>query len=86
MPGRRTFEVFASEWPSRTNTTRESGGQITGEGGPASLRYGRSVDIVALDHVQVAAPPGCEADARRLYGELLGLVELVKPAALEPRT
>ncbi|HEY1522582.1 MAG TPA: hypothetical protein VGF70_06180 [Solirubrobacteraceae bacterium] len=44
------------------------------------------MDIVALDHVQVAAPPGCEADARRLYGELLGLVELVKPAALEPRT
>ena len=24
-----------------------------------------------LDHVQVAAPPGCEARARHFYGELL---------------
>jgi hypothetical protein len=23
--------------------------------------------------VQVAAPPGCEAEARRFYGDLLGL-------------
>jgi catechol 2,3-dioxygenase-like lactoylglutathione lyase family enzyme len=43
------------------------------------------VDIVGLDHVQVAAPPGCEAEARRFYGQLLGLVELVKPAALDRR-
>jgi catechol 2,3-dioxygenase-like lactoylglutathione lyase family enzyme len=41
--------------------------------------------IVGLDHVQVAAPPGCEADARRFYGNLLGLVELEKPAALRAR-
>ena len=36
-------------------------------------------DIVGLDHVQVAAPPGCEEEARRFYGELLGLEELEKP-------
>ncbi|MGZ6696128.1 MAG: GNAT family N-acetyltransferase [Solirubrobacteraceae bacterium] len=41
--------------------------------------------IVALDHVQVAAPGGCEEDARRFYGELLGLEELAKPAALRAR-
>ena len=41
--------------------------------------------IVGLDHVQVAAPPGCEDDARRFYGELLGLEELAKPALLEAR-
>jgi catechol 2,3-dioxygenase-like lactoylglutathione lyase family enzyme len=41
--------------------------------------------IVGLDHVQVAAPPGCEDDARRFYGELLGLEELRKPALLEKR-
>ena len=41
--------------------------------------------IVGLDHVQVAAPPGCEVDARRFYGELLGLEELSKPALLEAR-
>lgn len=41
--------------------------------------------IVGLDHVQVAAPPGCEAAARRFYGELLGLAELEKPNALRER-
>jgi catechol 2,3-dioxygenase-like lactoylglutathione lyase family enzyme len=35
--------------------------------------------IDGLDHVQVAAPPGCEREARRFYGELLGLSELEKP-------
>jgi hypothetical protein len=39
----------------------------------------------ALDHVQVAAPPGCEPAARAFYGDLLGLVELEKPAALADR-
>ena len=40
---------------------------------------------VGLDHVQVAAPAGTEADARRFYGELLGLAELPKPEALRAR-
>ena len=35
--------------------------------------------VVGLDHVQVAAPTGCEGAARRFYGELLGLEEIVKP-------
>jgi catechol 2,3-dioxygenase-like lactoylglutathione lyase family enzyme len=39
----------------------------------------------ALDHVQVAAPEGCEEPARRFYGELLGLAELEKPARLAGR-
>ncbi len=38
-----------------------------------------------LDHVQVAAPPGCEAEARRFYGELLGLAEVAKPEPLRAR-
>jgi catechol 2,3-dioxygenase-like lactoylglutathione lyase family enzyme len=41
--------------------------------------------ITGLDHVQVAAPPGCEAEARGFYGSLLGLPELEKPAALAGR-
>jgi catechol 2,3-dioxygenase-like lactoylglutathione lyase family enzyme len=41
--------------------------------------------IIGLDHVQVAAPPGCEAEARGFYGRLLGLAELEKPAALAAR-
>jgi catechol 2,3-dioxygenase-like lactoylglutathione lyase family enzyme len=41
--------------------------------------------VVGLDHVQVAAPAGCEDDARRFYGRLLGLEELDKPAPLAVR-
>lgn len=42
-------------------------------------------DIPSLDHVQLAAPPGCEPAARRFYGELLGLAELAKPEPLRAR-
>jgi predicted enzyme related to lactoylglutathione lyase len=38
-----------------------------------------------LDHVQVAAPAGCESQARRFYGELLGVDEVQKPEALRGR-
>lgn len=41
--------------------------------------------IVELDHVQVAAPPGCEAATRAFYGGLLGMEELRKPDALRAR-
>ncbi|WP_028065823.1 VOC family protein [Solirubrobacter soli] len=41
--------------------------------------------ISGLDHVQVAAPPGCEAEARAFYGGLLGLREVEKPPALAAR-
>lgn len=41
--------------------------------------------VIGIDHVQVAAPPGCEAEARAFYGELLGLAELEKPEALRGR-
>jgi catechol 2,3-dioxygenase-like lactoylglutathione lyase family enzyme len=40
---------------------------------------------VILDHVQLAAPPGCEAEARRFFGDLLGLQELEKPETLRSR-
>jgi catechol 2,3-dioxygenase-like lactoylglutathione lyase family enzyme len=43
------------------------------------------VPITGVDHVQLAAPPGCEAEARRFYGELLGLAELAKPPVLAAR-
>jgi catechol 2,3-dioxygenase-like lactoylglutathione lyase family enzyme len=41
--------------------------------------------ITGIDHVQVAAPRGCEAAARAFYGTLLGLEELQKPEALRLR-
>lgn len=37
---------------------------------------------LAIHHVQVAMPVGGEAEARRFYGELLGLQEIEKPASL----
>ena len=39
----------------------------------------RDRDAAALDHVQVAIPPGGEDAARRFYAGLLGLRELEKP-------
>src|SRR3954452_12827363 len=44
-----------------------------------------SSPVLGIDHVQVAGPAGCEAAARRFYGELLGLEELEKPEALRGR-
>ena len=41
--------------------------------------------VTGIDHVQVAAPAGCEAEARAFYGGLLGLDELPKPEALAAR-
>lgn len=43
--------------------------------------------IVALDHVQVAAPrtPEAEEEARAFYGGLLGLPEIEKPDILKPK-
>jgi catechol 2,3-dioxygenase-like lactoylglutathione lyase family enzyme len=43
------------------------------------------VSEVELDHVQIAAPPGCEPAARRFFGELLGLEEIAKPEPLRAR-
>lgn len=41
--------------------------------------------VVALDHLQVAMPAGREDEARRFYGEMLGLREVPKPAATAGR-
>jgi catechol 2,3-dioxygenase-like lactoylglutathione lyase family enzyme len=43
------------------------------------------MSVVGLDHVQVAAPRGCEVEARRFYGTLLGLMEVEKPESLRER-
>lgn len=41
--------------------------------------------ITGIDHVQLAIPAGTEDEARRFYGELLGMTEIPKPAALAVR-
>ena len=43
------------------------------------------MSILGIDHVQLAAPPGCEAEARRFFGEIFGLSEIEKPPALAAR-
>ena len=42
-------------------------------------------EVLGLDHVQLAMPPGGEERARAFYGEILGLAEEPKPAHLEAR-
>ena len=41
--------------------------------------------LEGIDHVQLAAPPGCEPEARRFFGQLLGLEEIAKPEPLRER-
>jgi catechol 2,3-dioxygenase-like lactoylglutathione lyase family enzyme len=43
------------------------------------------VEIVGLDHIQLAAPAGCEEAARAFFGGVLGLDEVEKPAGLRAR-
>lgn len=38
-----------------------------------------------VDHVQLAAPQECEAEARKFFGELLGWTEIPKPENLRKR-
>lgn len=42
-------------------------------------------DWIEIEHVQLAAPSGCEEEARSFYGELLGLSEIPKPEKLRKR-
>ncbi len=38
--------------------------------------------LIELDHVQIAAPAGSVAQARRFYGELVGLEEIERPETM----
>jgi catechol 2,3-dioxygenase-like lactoylglutathione lyase family enzyme len=41
--------------------------------------------VAHVDHIQIAAPEGCEPAAREFYGSILGLQEVEKPLALRAR-
>lgn len=41
--------------------------------------------FIGIDHVQLAAPQGCEEEARTFFGEWLGMEELPKPEPLRGR-
>jgi catechol 2,3-dioxygenase-like lactoylglutathione lyase family enzyme len=49
------------------------------------LRYNHRMFVTDLDHFQIAAPKGCEAEARRFFGQVLGLEEIEKPETLRSR-
>jgi catechol 2,3-dioxygenase-like lactoylglutathione lyase family enzyme len=54
-------------------------------GSERSSHAGVTAGPVAIDHVQLAMPPGGEDAARRFYGGVLGLAEVAKPAVLAAR-
>jgi catechol 2,3-dioxygenase-like lactoylglutathione lyase family enzyme len=61
-------------------------------GGARSLWLDRTIvpaagapGLIGVDHVQLAMPPGREAEARAFYAEALGLREVAKPAELAAR-
>ena len=41
--------------------------------------------ISHFDHIQIAAPEGCESAAREFYGSILGMQEVEKPPVLRAR-
>jgi len=43
------------------------------------------MQVKALDHIQLAMPPGREAEARAFYADLLGIPEVPKPPHLARR-
>ena len=53
--------------------------------GPKKYIVQENTLIVRLDHIQLAAPKGCEAAARKFYGSILGLAEIEKPDSLRGR-
>ncbi|REE78771.1 glyoxalase/bleomycin resistance protein/dioxygenase superfamily protein [Paenibacillus taihuensis] len=45
----------------------------------------KSFSFDGIDHIQLAAPPGCEEAARHFYTGILGWTELTKPTELQKR-
>lgn len=68
--------------PGRTAATSWLGGHGAVDSSPTGLP---SPAVTGLDHVQLAMPPGGEAEARTFYVDLLGLREVPKPAPLAAR-
>ncbi|MCY0869274.1 MAG: glyoxalase [Firmicutes bacterium] len=46
---------------------------------------GTSEYVTGIDHVQLAAPPGCEARCRHFFQDVLRLTEIPKPPELVAR-
>ena len=46
---------------------------------------GMDLRVARIDHIQIAAPEGCESAARDFYGSVLGMKEIEKPPVLRAR-
>jgi catechol 2,3-dioxygenase-like lactoylglutathione lyase family enzyme len=44
-----------------------------------------SYKILGIEHIQLAAPKGCEEAARKFFGVILGMEEIPKPESLQGR-
>jgi catechol 2,3-dioxygenase-like lactoylglutathione lyase family enzyme len=44
-----------------------------------------TLQVSHFDHIQIAAPEGCETAAREFYGSILGMKEVEKPPVLRAR-
>lgn len=92
MGARSLPEVVATEYskrPGRCYGRRNAESSL----GPTGLELGLAcigqleipMPVVGIDHVQLAMPAGQEQQARRFYGEALGLPEKPKPADMAAR-
>jgi catechol 2,3-dioxygenase-like lactoylglutathione lyase family enzyme len=70
------FRAESERWAGGLRLWLEQALEPAPRGEPALLR---------VDHVQLAMPPGREADARAFYAAALGLREVAKPADLAAR-
>jgi catechol 2,3-dioxygenase-like lactoylglutathione lyase family enzyme len=50
-----------------------------------AILHGMNSRVARIDHIQIAAPEGCESAARDFYGSVLGMKEIEKPAVLHAR-
>jgi catechol 2,3-dioxygenase-like lactoylglutathione lyase family enzyme len=60
-------------------------GRVAQDVGGAGSGPATGVGVIGIDHVQLLMPIRGELAARRFYGDLLGLREVEKPAALAER-
>jgi catechol 2,3-dioxygenase-like lactoylglutathione lyase family enzyme len=50
-----------------------------------AILTGMNSRVARIDHIQIAAPEGCESAARDFYGSVLGMKEIEKPPVLRAR-
>jgi catechol 2,3-dioxygenase-like lactoylglutathione lyase family enzyme len=50
-----------------------------------AILSGMNSRVARIDHIQIAAPEGCESAAREFYGSVLGMKEIEKPPVLRAR-